>query len=123
MARKAKRKSIPARSKEHEIPTKSEIPPPLSPEEAKRKILLILRDGDFIPTYHCRKESMVNRGVSDQDVLHVLQHGEIISKPGWDENHHNWKYRVEGVDLQEDELTAITVIIEKSLRLIIITVF
>ena len=94
----------------------------LTPIEAKRKIILILREGNFVPLPHCR-EAMVKRDVSGQDLLHLLQHGDIISPPEWDDKHLNWRYKVEGVDLEGDDLRAITVIIETNLTLLVVTVF
>lgn len=98
-----------------------ERPQQLSPEEAKAKILIILDDGDVIPTEHCEDE-MLEANSKMADVLNVLETGKII-KHEWDEEHQNWKYRVRGTDIDGDELVAITVIVESDLQLIIVTVF
>lgn len=97
--------------------------PKLSADEAKRKILFILEEGNVETSWHCRNESMPQRGVTMPDVLHALKTGEIRREPEWDSDNDNWKYRVEGEDTDGDDLTTITVIIEADLTLIIVTVF
>jgi hypothetical protein len=101
----------------------SKRPEKLNPDEAKRKITLFLREGKVVPSQHCRKESMRKRGVTIDDILSVLQTGEIIREPQWDEDNGCWKYIVEGVDLDEDELRAVTVFFDENLTLYIVTVF
>ncbi len=98
-------------------------PVALTPEEAKRRILEILQDGEVQPTWHCRTERMPERGATMRDVLHVLRGGEIRRAAEWDEQHGEWKYRVEGADIEGDELIAITVILTAQMRLVIVTVF
>ncbi len=98
-------------------------PPALSADEAKRKILFILERGIVEPTWHCKEETMPRRGVEMTDLLHVLKTGVIVRDPEWDDDHDNWKYRVEGKDIDGDDLTAITVIIDAELTLLIVTVF
>lgn len=96
-----------------------------TPDVAKRKILLILRDGETFFSRHLLDDIRTGRhGVTHQDVLHVLQTGEILSEPEWDETHQNWKYKVEGMDLEEEEeLRAITIIIEEHFSLFIVTAY
>ena len=98
-------------------------PGPLSPVEAKRKIQEIAQVGNVITTRHCREESMPDAHVDMNDVLHVLKTGEIKRDPEWDDENQVWKYRVEGYALDKDELTVITVIVEKEYYLRIVTVF
>ena len=98
-------------------------PTALSADEAKRKILFILEEGSVEFTWHCKSESMQLRSVSMLDITHALRTGEIRRAPEWDDDRANWKYRVEGVDTDGDDLTAITVIIEANLTLLIVTVF
>jgi hypothetical protein len=95
----------------------------LSADEAKRKIALFLKTGRLRPTRHCLRDSMPSRNVTTQDVLHVLETGEIIRNPQWDKDHGEWKYIVEGVDLDGEDLRAVTVFFDANLTLIIVTVF
>lgn len=98
-------------------------PVALTPEEAKRRILEILQEGEVQPTWHCRNERMPERGVTMRDVLHVLQAGEIRRAAEWDARHNDWKYRVEGEDVEGAELIAVTIIVAEAMRLVIVTVF
>lgn len=97
-------------------------PPRLSPAEAKRKIQLILVEGIVDISNHCRRR-MRERGVDDLDLAHVLREGQIVREAEWDCEHEEWKYRIEGTDIEGDELTAITVIFEADLSLLTVTVF
>lgn len=95
----------------------------LTPDEAKRKIALFLEDGTVEPSFHCRQDSMRKRNVALLDIINTLKTGEIIRQPEWDDTYQNWKYRVEGVDTEGDELTAVTIIFDVNMTLFIVTVF
>ena len=99
------------------------LPTALSLNDAKRLIEAILDQGTVVFTYHCRHESMPKRGVSAQDVLHVLERGQIVKAAEWDVQHRNWKYRVDGMDVDGDDLTAVTVIIQTDFTVRVLTVF
>lgn len=98
-------------------------PPRLSPPEATRKIRLILEEGTIDYSAHCWRERMPERNVSTLDVEHVLGEGRVNREAEWDSDCCNWKYRVEGTDIEGDELTAISVIFEQDLSILIVTVF
>ena len=66
---------------------------------------------------------MANRSVGLDDIFSALETGTIRRQPEWDAGYENWKYRVEGYDVENDDLTAVTVIIEADWMLKIITVF
>lgn len=66
---------------------------------------------------------MPKRQVSSLDIENVLRTGEVIREPEWSEDHGNWKYVVEGVDLDDDELSAVTVFFDEDLTLLIVTVY
>lgn len=100
------------------------MPEPLASDEAKRRIVLTLRDGETVFSRHVHEDVASGRhGTSYPDILHVLQHGEILRKPVWDEAHENWKYKVEGADLEDEELRVITIIIEEQFRIFIVTAY
>ena len=98
------------------------LPVKLDLLQAKQMIVHILETGSLMLTTHCRTESMPKRRVDMNDVRYVLRHGQIFREPEWDEGNGNWKYRIEGTDVEGEELTAI-VVIESSLMLVIVTVF
>ena len=98
-------------------------PTKLTPDEAKRKITLFLDEGTVELSFHCRQEYMRKRSVMLLDIVNALKTGEVIQEPEWDDARQNWKYRVEGVDTEGDELTAVTIIFDVNLTLFIVTVF
>lgn len=95
----------------------------LTPADATIKIKLIVDQGDIKFSRHCRLESMVKRNVDADDVILVLENGQVIEEAEWDSNHSSWKYKVEGLDLRGDELRAITVIFDINFSLLVVTVF
>jgi len=98
-------------------------PPRLSPSEATWTIRLILEEGTIDYSSHCWTVRMPERNVSTLDVEHLLRQGQVIQKAQWDSGYGNWKYRVEGTDIEGDELTAIAVIFQKDFSVMIVTVF
>ena len=100
----------------------TEYPAPLSPFEAKQAIHEYLLNGYVIPTTHCRKR-MEKRDISMQDIEYVLRHGAVIEQPRWNAEHQNYVYKVEGFDLESDELKVLSVIIESESAVLIVTVF
>lgn len=98
-------------------------PPRLSPREATRRIRQILEDGTVDFSDHCWHERMPQRNVSAIDIEHVLRNGRVIREAEWDSTYGHWRYRVEGTDVEGDELTAITVIFERDFSLLVVTVF
>jgi len=99
------------------------VPNKLSFEEAKSKILEILETGEIIPTWYHAKNRMKQRNVMDDDIKEALFNGEIKRDAEWDDRYKNWKYRVEGTDIEGEDLIVITIIIEKDHQLRILTVF
>ena len=98
--------------------------PPLSPDDAKRQIERTLLDGETIFSKHVHDDVASGRhGSTYQDILHVLQHGDILRDAEWDERHENWKYKVEGRDLEDEDLRVITIIIEEHFRIFIVTAY
>lgn len=95
----------------------------LSSQKAMEKIREIAKYGSVVPTPHCRKDSMPKRGFTIQDIIAILLNGEITIPPEFDSEFGNYKYRVEGYPVDEDEkAVAITVIIDHRSALIV-TVF
>lgn len=98
-------------------------PPKLTAAEVKRKLLVIMDQGTVIPSWHCGDASMPEGNITMQDCEYLLEYGEVLEDAGWSETHQNWKYRIEGADIEGEELTAIFVIFESNLMVRIITVF
>jgi hypothetical protein len=100
-----------------------ERPPRLTKEEVRRKLELILDQGRVTYTAHCRDVRMPERNVTTQDVLCVLDPDNVSDYAEWSDEHSHWKYKVEGSDLDDDDLTAVFFIIESPLTARVITVF
>ena len=98
-------------------------PPQLAPGEVKRRLLLVLDQGRLTYTWHCRHERMPKRGVTTQDVEYVLEAGEVSADAEWSSTHQQWKYRIDGTDLEGEDLKAIFVVIESHLMARVITIF
>jgi hypothetical protein len=99
------------------------MPEPYEPHIALAKIRSILQNGRFLIVSHCY-ERMRKRGVYEEDILHVLnENGIITSKPELDEKHQKYKYRVEGFDIEGDELTIIVNIFDEKTLVVTITVY
>jgi hypothetical protein len=90
---------------------------PLSKDEAKSKIELIIDQGIVKLSVHCQRDSMPAQGISIYDIYHALKTGFITKEPEGDAVHQQWKYRVEGMDLSQQELASIVVIFDRNLTL------
>lgn len=101
--------------------TTEQCPAPLSPFDAKQAIHTYLVNGYVVPTRHCR-DRMVLRSVTMPDIIYVLRHGAIIDQPKWNADHQNYVYKVEGYDLEDDELKVLSVIIDTEATVVIVTV-
>jgi hypothetical protein len=95
---------------------------PLSPVQATKLIRDIVRHGMVQLTSHCRKENMPKRGITFQDLLAVLQNGDVRELPTFIPEHQQFRYKVEGTTIDGDEAVAITVIIDHR-SILVITVY
>jgi len=95
----------------------------LTPSEAERKIASIIKDGTIELSIHCKRDSMPKRHVTYPDITYLLDTGHIIREGKWDEDYEQWKYIVEGRDLDGDDLSAVTVIFDETFSLLIVTVY
>ena len=68
---------------------------------------------------HCREESMPDHDVDFQDILNVLNWGQVTHDP--DENC-DMKFKVAGFDIEKEPLTAIIVLLDDN-SLLVITIW
>ncbi len=97
-----------------------------SPQQALDLIRKILDEGGYIvpSRIHAGRLRMAERNVDMQDLEILLTETGVIKRDAeWDENHKNFKYRVEGTDGLGEELIAIVAIEENDERIKIVTVF
>ena len=100
------------------------VPTKYTQDAARNLIVKILNEGgDLHLTWHCEHDRMVKRNVSSQDIEYVLETGVIIKEPEWDYKCKDWKYSVEGMDLEGDSLTVVSVIITQAFAIRVITVY
>ena len=100
--------------------------PKYSPKQALELIRKILNEDGYISPSrkHAKRTRMPGRNVDLQDLeILLLESGEIERPPEWDNDHGNYKYRVEGTDIDGEELVAIVAIDEQNWREVIVTVF
>jgi hypothetical protein len=97
-------------------------PKRLTSAEAETKIQnIISQGGRIILSTHCKNESMKNRNVIFDDIKNALLIGKVIDSE-WSDNFQNWKYEVEGDDLEGDKLNCITIFFDATFSILIVTV-
>ena len=94
-----------------------------TPEQATELINKTATHTDLEIAYtdHCKKR-MIERGFTFQDLLLLFSNGKVNSQPEYDENMQQYKYKVEGTTLDDDQGSVVTVILD-SRKLLAITVF
>jgi len=91
-------------------------------KRVERLIRRISKYGDLglVFTNHIR-ESMNKRDFTTSDILKVLSTGELKKKREFDDMYQNWKYRIEGKDVEGEKLTLIFSITQEEDAIILIT--
>jgi hypothetical protein len=98
------------------------LPKKLTSAEAEAKIQNIINQGGkIILSAHCKNESMKKRDVVFDDIKNALLAGKVIDCQ-WSDHFNNWKYEVEGTDLEGDNLNCITIFFDATFSMLIITV-
>ena len=92
----------------------------LTAQDATKKIRDIVRNGYVVILPHCR-EQMARRGYIDVDIDSLLRHGHIKDDPEFNNEHQQWRYRVEGVI--EGDQTVLIVAFPSDVKLFCITIF
>ena len=78
----------------------------LTRAEAVDLVRHCLTDGRVIPGKHFREE-LANEGLDIQDALNVLKAGRVFQEPEPDIRTGDWKYRMEGTDLEGGPLAVV----------------
>jgi hypothetical protein len=89
-------------------------------DDAHKIIRHIIEHGNVIFTPHAKVE-MKNGNFTSQDIIEILENGKITNKK-FDDKRGNWKYRIDGKDIDGIDGAVITAIISDSEQ-IIVTVF
>jgi hypothetical protein len=93
----------------------------LTGTEAKDLALHCLEDGFVTYSKHFREE-LENDRLDDSDALYVLKHGHIYREPEQDIKTGEWKYRIDGRTLENQEI-AVVFCFKRADRCFLITVF
>ncbi len=78
----------------------------LSRAEAEDLVRRCLSAGRLIPGRHFREE-LAAEGLDILDAYHVLKNGRILNEPEPDIRTGDWKYRMEGIDLDGKGLAVV----------------
>jgi len=97
-------------------------PVPLSKEKAINFCRKCLNEGRI--TWHGHiKERMNERDISIQDVINIIDYGEIKGEPKYSEKYQNYRYTITGHDIDGRRRTLIISIEEDDEMLELITVY
>ncbi len=97
-------------------------PIPLTAIEAKAKIKDILENGTVKISDHIIKDRLKLRSLSRRDIRFALANGQVVDNI-WDSDFQNWKYQVDGADIDGDDLTSIIVFFDADFSLSVITAY
>ncbi len=97
--------------------------PALDENTLRDVIQRILYYGEIKETFHSASER-AERNVSQDDIAAMLEsQWKLEGAPEWDGTHKNWKYRLEGYDLEGDALVLVVTVNEELKRVTVITKF
>lgn len=95
---------------------------PLTLQEAKDKISDILENGTVKISDHLVKDRLTLRSLSRKDIRLALANGQVVERE-WEDRYQNWKYQVDGFDIEGDGLTSIIVFFDSDFSLLVITAY
>lgn len=96
--------------------------PALPEHELRLAVSRAVLHGTFRETFHSAEERSY-RHITQEDILHMLQHEWALVGAEFDDEHHNWKYRVAGKDIEGDDLNLIIAIDPDENRITVISKF
>ncbi len=96
-------------------------PEALSEDNLRVRVQQIVLYGTVQESWHSKKDRSY-RNVSMDDIQHMLRsEWKLAGKPKWSDEHRNWTYKLEGEDLDDDELTLIIAVKDEQLQILVIT--
>jgi len=99
----------------------AERPAALSEDELRVCVQRIVLYGTVRESWHSKNDRSY-RNVSMDDIQHMLRsEWKLKSKPGWSDDHGNWKYKLDGKDLDDDELTLVIAVRDEQVEILVIT--
>lgn len=96
-------------------------PAVLSVDELRVLVPRIVCYGIVRESWHAKSERGY-RNISIDDIQHMLRNEwKLNGKPGWDDDHRNWSYKLTGSDLEDDELTLVITVNVEEQKIFVIT--
>jgi len=99
----------------------AERPAALSEDELRVRVQRIVCYGTVRESWHSKNDRSY-RNISIDDIQHMLRsQWKLVGKPKWSVEHRNWTYKLEGEDLDDDELTLVISVHAEQVEILIIT--
>jgi hypothetical protein len=96
-------------------------PAALSEDELRVRVQRIVLYGTVRESWHSKNDRSY-RNVSMDDIQHMLRSAwKLAGKPKWNDEHWNWAYKLDGEDLDDDELTLIIAVHDEQVEILVIT--
>ena len=84
--------------------------PALAGEALQQAIRRIVFYGTFRESRHSAKDRSY-RNISEGDIVAMLEGAwSLAGPPEWDDDHHSWKYKLMGSDIDGDELVLVVAV-------------
>lgn len=96
--------------------------PALPEQELRLAVSRAIVYGTFRETFHSADERSY-RNITQEDMLHMLQGAWALAGVEFDDDHHNWKYKVAGKDIEGDDLILIIAVDRDENRVTVISKF
>jgi hypothetical protein len=94
----------------------------LEEQELRLAVSRAIVYGTFRETFHSADERSY-RNITQEDMLHMLQGAWMLAGTEFDDEYHNWKYRVAGKDIEGDDLALIIAVDPDENRITVISKF
>jgi len=99
----------------------AELPAALREDELRVRVQRIVCYGTVRESWHSKNDRSY-RNVSIDDIQHMLRsQWKLKGKPKWNVEHSNWTYKLEGEDLDDDELTLVIAVRDEQVEIVVIT--
>jgi len=95
--------------------------PALTETQLRAAVARVIRHGTWLQSRHAA-EDRGYRNISDDDIEAALTGPWTLArKPEWSEPYQNWKYRLDGKDIEGDDLTLIITVNEEEITIFVVT--
>jgi hypothetical protein len=96
-------------------------PAALTKDELRARVQRIVCYGTVRESWHSQNDRRY-RNISIDDIQHLLRsQWKLAGKPKWNAEHGDWIYKLEGEDLDDDELTLVIAVRDEQVEILVIT--